>query len=122
MRSLLYGGHRSGFHIRAPLTLDLQIFVAVPYYPSIQRPHLKEYKTTHVCVKSADFAKTYSSQQDLKDFARQSGLDVVYSEVGRERDGKGSVNLLQGCFNTSNLILGLWNMRHQQIFEVRQKS
>ena len=36
-----------------------------------------------------------SGLQDLKDFARQSGLDVVYSEVGRERDpsgtGKGSV-------------------------------
>lgn len=28
--------------------------------------------------------------QDLKDFARSSGqLDVVYSETGRERDGKG---------------------------------
>ncbi|KAF1812942.1 hypothetical protein P152DRAFT_331355 [Eremomyces bilateralis CBS 781.70] len=32
-----------------------------------------------------------TSWQDLKDFARQSGLDVVYSEVGRDRDGKGSV-------------------------------
>jgi len=35
-----------------------------------------------------------TSWQDLKDFARQSGLDVVYSEVGRDRDpgsgGKGS--------------------------------
>ncbi|KAF2084824.1 hypothetical protein K490DRAFT_1943, partial [Saccharata proteae CBS 121410] len=30
-----------------------------------------------------------TSWQDLKDFARQSGLDVVYSEVGRERDGRG---------------------------------
>ncbi|ERF69412.1 hypothetical protein EPUS_05957 [Endocarpon pusillum Z07020] len=29
--------------------------------------------------------------QDLKDFARQSGLDVVYSETGRDRDGKGFV-------------------------------
>ena len=28
-------------------------------------------------------------QQDLKDFARQSGLDVVYSEVNRERDPAG---------------------------------
>lgn len=28
--------------------------------------------------------------QDLKDFARQSGLDVVYSEVNRERDPSGS--------------------------------
>lgn len=28
--------------------------------------------------------------QDLKDFARQSGLDVVYSEVNRERDSTGS--------------------------------
>ena len=28
-------------------------------------------------------------QQDLKDFARKSGLDVVFSEVGRDRDGKG---------------------------------
>jgi len=31
-----------------------------------------------------------TSWQDLKDFARQSGLDVVYSEVGRERDGSGN--------------------------------
>ncbi|KAH0556951.1 hypothetical protein GP486_005257 [Trichoglossum hirsutum] len=29
-----------------------------------------------------------TSWQDLKDFARQSGLDVVYSEVGREHNGK----------------------------------
>lgn len=28
--------------------------------------------------------------QDLKDFARQSGLDVVYSEVTRERDANGN--------------------------------
>ncbi|OCK80053.1 hypothetical protein K432DRAFT_53887 [Lepidopterella palustris CBS 459.81] len=32
-----------------------------------------------------------TSWQDLKDFARQSGLDVVYSEVGRDRDGTGFV-------------------------------
>ncbi|KAF2425279.1 hypothetical protein EJ08DRAFT_617483 [Tothia fuscella] len=32
-----------------------------------------------------------TSWQDLKDFARQSGLDVVYSEVGRDRDGRGFV-------------------------------
>ncbi|KIW12552.1 hypothetical protein PV08_09829 [Exophiala spinifera] len=33
-----------------------------------------------------------TSWQDLKDFARSSGqLDVVYSETGRERDGKGFV-------------------------------
>ncbi|GAB7356435.1 hypothetical protein MBLNU459_g7207t2 [Dothideomycetes sp. NU459] len=31
-----------------------------------------------------------TSWQDLKDFARQPGLDVVYSEVGRERDGSGN--------------------------------
>ncbi|KAI9792025.1 MAG: hypothetical protein M1833_001274 [Piccolia ochrophora] len=31
-----------------------------------------------------------TSWQDLKDFARQSGEDVVYSETGRDRDGKGS--------------------------------
>jgi len=31
-----------------------------------------------------------TSWQDLKDFARQSGLDVVYSEVNRERDTTGS--------------------------------
>lgn len=31
----------------------------------------------------------HGSGQDLKDFARQSGLDVVYSETGRDRDGKG---------------------------------
>ncbi|KAI9815296.1 MAG: hypothetical protein M1827_002776 [Pycnora praestabilis] len=32
-----------------------------------------------------------TSWQDLKDFARQTGLDVVYSETGRDRDGKGFV-------------------------------
>ncbi|CAF9923684.1 MAG: hypothetical protein GOMPHAMPRED_003420 [Gomphillus americanus] len=32
-----------------------------------------------------------TSWQDLKDFARQSGLDVVYSEVGRGNDGRGFV-------------------------------
>lgn len=32
-----------------------------------------------------------TSWQDLKDFARQPGLDVVYSEVSRDRDGKGFV-------------------------------
>ncbi|MCJ1225999.1 hypothetical protein MMC12_002648 [Toensbergia leucococca] len=32
-----------------------------------------------------------TSWQDLKDFARRSTLDVVYSEVGRDRDGKGFV-------------------------------
>ncbi|KAK8192708.1 hypothetical protein M8818_007880 [Zalaria obscura] len=30
-----------------------------------------------------------TSWQDLKDFARQPGLDVVYSEVGRDRDAEG---------------------------------
>ena len=44
----------------------------------------------HTCpLRSAGYAKTYGDLQDLKDFARQSGLDVVYSEIGRERDGKG---------------------------------
>jgi hypothetical protein len=28
-------------------------------------------------------------EQDLKDFARLEGLDVVYSEIGRGRDGTG---------------------------------
>ncbi|KAJ5750070.1 hypothetical protein N7533_007098 [Penicillium manginii] len=37
-----------------------------------------------------------TSWQDLKDFARQSGLDVVYSETGREQ-GKGFVE-----FETAN--------------------
>ncbi|KAI0997491.1 hypothetical protein K3495_g10695 [Podosphaera aphanis] len=32
-----------------------------------------------------------TSWQDLKDFARQSSLDVIYSETGRDRDGKGFV-------------------------------
>ncbi|KAJ9152240.1 Pre-mRNA-splicing factor srp2, partial [Coniochaeta hoffmannii] len=32
-----------------------------------------------------------TSWQDLKDFARQSGLDVVYSETGRHSSGEGFV-------------------------------
>ncbi|KZF22493.1 RNA-binding domain-containing protein [Xylona heveae TC161] len=35
--------------------------------------------------------------QDLKDFARQSGLDVVYSETGRDRDGRGFVEYENGA-------------------------
>ena len=36
-----------------------------------------------------------TTSQDLKDFARNSGqLDVVYSETGRDRDGKGFVLLV----------------------------
>lgn len=31
--------------------------------------------------------------QDLKDFARQSGCDVVYSETGRNANGEGLVTL-----------------------------
>ncbi|KAJ9649693.1 hypothetical protein H2201_001838 [Coniosporium apollinis] len=38
-----------------------------------------------------------TSWQDLKDFARQSGLDVVYSEVSRDRDGKGFVEYETGA-------------------------
>ncbi|KAK1771840.1 hypothetical protein QBC33DRAFT_169492 [Phialemonium atrogriseum] len=34
---------------------------------------------------------TETSWQDLKDFARQSGLDVVYSETGRNSNGEGFV-------------------------------
>jgi transcription initiation factor TFIID subunit 15 len=39
----------------------------------------------------------------LKDFARQSGLDVVYSEVARERDGRGLENKLIVVFPILNL-------------------
>jgi len=34
---------------------------------------------------------TTTLEQDLKDFARGSGLDVVYSETGREGNGRGFV-------------------------------
>lgn len=37
-----------------------------------------------------DSTKSFDTQ-DLKDFARRSGVDVVYSEVARERDGRGMV-------------------------------
>lgn len=48
--------------------------------------------------------------QDLKDFARQSGLDVVYSEVNRDRDpqggGKGYVfSLYQINTNDANIMV-----------------
>ena len=38
--------------------------------------------------------------QDLKDFARQSGLDVVYSEVNRERDPNGTGKGYEFSVNT----------------------
>ena len=36
-------------------------------------------------------------EQDLKDFARQSSLDVVYSETGRDANGRGYVLLNPFC-------------------------
>jgi hypothetical protein len=57
-----------------------------------------------------------TSWQDLKDFARQSGLDVVYSEVGRDRDSQGNargyVTLRTCVFITClTVAIDLWNMK-----------
>ncbi|KAI1928407.1 hypothetical protein LOZ51_004280 [Ophidiomyces ophidiicola] len=38
-----------------------------------------------------------TSWQDLKDFARQSGLDVVYSETSRDHEGRGFVEFETGA-------------------------
>ncbi|KAI4121474.1 MAG: hypothetical protein LQ341_007402, partial [Variospora aurantia] len=54
-----------------------------------ERPHPRPRRTAHRMQITGLPGET--SWQDLKDFARRSGLDVVYSEVGRERDGKGFV-------------------------------
>ncbi|KAI4183732.1 MAG: hypothetical protein L6R41_005228 [Letrouitia leprolyta] len=54
-----------------------------------ERPHPRPRRTAHRMQITGLAAET--SWQDLKDFARRSGLDVVYSEVGRDRDGKGFV-------------------------------
>ncbi|MCJ1425977.1 hypothetical protein MMC29_003878 [Sticta canariensis] len=53
------------------------------------RPHPRPRRTAYRMQITGLPGET--SWQDLKDFARRSGLDVVYSEVGRERDGKGFV-------------------------------
>ncbi|KAL2003005.1 hypothetical protein VTN02DRAFT_5240 [Thermoascus thermophilus] len=52
--------------------------------PSVPRPRRTIYR-----MQISGLPET--SWQDLKDFARQSGLDVVYSETGRDRDGRGFV-------------------------------
>ncbi|KAL8718906.1 MAG: hypothetical protein Q9225_004009, partial [Loekoesia sp. 1 TL-2023] len=54
-----------------------------------ERPHPRPRRTAHRMQITGLPGET--SWQDLKDFARRSGLDVVYSEVGRDRDGKGFV-------------------------------
>jgi len=53
--------------------------------PSVPRPRRTIYRM------QISSLPTDTSWQDLKDFARQSGLDVVYSETSRERDGRGFV-------------------------------
>ncbi|MCJ1307484.1 hypothetical protein MMC25_001130 [Agyrium rufum] len=59
-----------------------------PYPPQDrQRPHPRR---TAYRMSLSGLAEG-TSWQDLKDFARRSGVDVVYSEIGRERDGKGFV-------------------------------
>ncbi|KAL8768620.1 MAG: hypothetical protein Q9209_005179 [Squamulea sp. 1 TL-2023] len=54
-----------------------------------ERPHPRPRRTAHRMQITGLPGET--SWQDLKDFARRSGLDVVYSEIGRDRDGKGFV-------------------------------
>jgi len=54
-----------------------------PVDRNVPRPR----RTSHRMQISGLPAET--SWQDLKDFARSSGLDVVYTETGRERDGRG---------------------------------
>ncbi|KAL8862063.1 MAG: hypothetical protein Q9178_001518 [Gyalolechia marmorata] len=54
-----------------------------------ERPHPRPRRTAHRMQITGLPGET--SWQDLKDFARRSSLDVVYSEVGRDRDGKGFV-------------------------------
>ncbi|KAI4130334.1 MAG: hypothetical protein LQ338_001769 [Usnochroma carphineum] len=54
-----------------------------------ERSHPRPRRTAHRMQITGLPGET--SWQDLKDFARRSGLDVVYSEVGRDRDGKGFV-------------------------------
>ncbi|KAL8661799.1 MAG: hypothetical protein Q9202_005296 [Teloschistes flavicans] len=60
-----------------------------PFTGPPERPHPRPRRTAHRMQISGLPGET--SWQDLKDFARRSGLDVVYSEVGRDRDGKGFV-------------------------------
>ncbi|OQO10507.1 hypothetical protein B0A48_03804 [Cryoendolithus antarcticus] len=55
-------------------------------YPPRQAPRPR--RTVHrMTITGLPFE---TSWQDLKDFARQSGADVVYSEVNRERDQSGA--------------------------------
>ena len=55
-----------------------------------------------------------TQKQDLKDFARNSGqLDVVYSETGRERNGKGYV-LRSRLPTSSNTTSGLSSLKLQR--------
>ncbi|MCJ1453255.1 hypothetical protein MMC28_003601 [Mycoblastus sanguinarius] len=58
-------------------------------FPAPDRTHPRPRRTAYRMQISGLPGET--SWQDLKDFARRSGLDVVYSEVGRDRDGKGFV-------------------------------
>jgi hypothetical protein len=63
---------------------------------------------------------TYSGLQDLKDFARISGLDVVYSEVSRERDGKGYIcPSYHGSSKDTDENLASLNMKPLPILEMR---
>lgn len=58
-------------------------------FPAPDRTHPRPRRTAYRMQITGLPGET--SWQDLKDFARRSGLDVVYSEVGRDRDGKGFV-------------------------------
>ncbi|ROV96616.1 hypothetical protein VPNG_09001 [Cytospora leucostoma] len=58
-------------------------------YPTHERSAPRPRRTPHRMQISG--LPTDTSWQDLKDFARQSGCDVVYSETGRNANGEGFV-------------------------------
>jgi len=58
-------------------------------YPPVDRPHPRPRRTAFRMQINGLAEGT--SWQDLKDFARRPGMDVVYSEVGRGNDGRGFV-------------------------------
>ncbi|KAG8525965.1 uncharacterized protein KY384_000727 [Bacidia gigantensis] len=64
-------------------------------YPAPERPRPPRPRRTAFRMQITGLP-VETSWQDLKDFARRSGLDVVYSEIGRERDGRGFVEFETG--------------------------
>ncbi|TGJ86261.1 hypothetical protein E0Z10_g2497 [Xylaria hypoxylon] len=88
IRPLDYGARRLIFNARCSFPSHAAPASAKGLVPTSAAP--RDLAELHIACRFTGLPND-TSWQDLKDFARQSSLDVVYSETGRDGNGRGFV-------------------------------